>query len=260
MGEKKKVSSKGKAREEYILTPKLFCGKCQQNMTGWSGTSKTSKLHLYYKCNFAKKKKCDKKAVKKKLIEDFVVNIAREQLTDENISIIITEAEKVYKSEQDNSNLMRLRKQLRDCEAATQNLLKALEQGQAADIITSQLVKRQKEAQELKKLISKEELIYKNFDIGKVKAMLYNLKDGDINDPKYRKALISIFIDRVYLFDDKATILFKTDKSPIEVTVDLLDDLGIGGGSSEVNQAPLYTFKSEHPKIYFCWWVVRYGA
>jgi len=71
IGEKKNASSKGKAVEEYILTPKLFCGHCyirtQENvlMTGFSGTSKQNKLHSYYKYNESKKKKCDKLNVRK---------------------------------------------------------------------------------------------------------------------------------------------------------------------------------------------------
>jgi hypothetical protein len=109
--------------------------------------------------------------------------------------------------------------------------LKALEQGEAADIITKQLVKRQAEAREIKKLIAKEELVYNDFDIDKMRFFLYNLKNGNIDDIKYRKALISLFINRVYLFDNKMTIIFNTDKTPVEVTVNLLDDIGLDEGS-----------------------------
>ena len=244
MGEKKKASSKGKAVEEYILTPRLYCGTCFTRshehilMTGESGTSKQKKLHSYYKCNLAKKKKCDKTTVRKKYVEDLVVDIAREQLTDENLDIIAKEAELIYQSQHDGSNMKRLKKALKECETATENLLKALEQGQAADIITAQLVKRQAEAQELKKLIAKEELIYSDFDVNKLRFFLYSLKNGDINDIKYRKALISLFINRVYLFDGKVTIIFNTDKKPVEVTTNLLDDIGLGGGSSNSPEPP----------------------
>jgi len=244
MGEKKKASSKGKAVEEYILTPKLYCGTCFINnhaenlMTGWSGTSKQGKLHAYYKCNLAKKKKCNKLTVRKKYIEDLVVNTAREQLTDENLNIIITEAEKIYTSRHDGSNMQRLKKELKACETATDNLLKALEQGQAADVITAQLVKRQNEAQEIQTLIAKEELIYNDFDIDKMRFFLYNLKNGNIDDIKYRKALINLFINCVYLFDDRMTIIFNTDKTPVEVTVDLLDDIGLGEGSLVSSKGP----------------------
>jgi len=39
-----------KAEDEYVLTTKLFCGKCGVMMVGTSGTSKTGKVHHYYKC------------------------------------------------------------------------------------------------------------------------------------------------------------------------------------------------------------------
>jgi len=39
-----------KADEEYILTTKIFCGKCGTMMVGVGGTSKTGKVHHYYSC------------------------------------------------------------------------------------------------------------------------------------------------------------------------------------------------------------------
>ena len=152
--------------------------------------------------------------------------------------------------------MTRLKKSLRECEAATENLLKALEVGEAADIITKRLVQKQNEAHELRELIAKEELIYSDFSIDKIKFFLYSLKQGDINDTKYRKALINLFINREYLFDDKMTVLYNTDKNLVEVTIDLLDDLGIGGGSSDVNQTPVKHTKTEPTKIYFYQWAV----
>jgi len=55
-----------KAEDEYILTTKLFCGRCGVMMVGTGGTSRTGKVHYYYKCgNAMYKKSCTKKAVKK---------------------------------------------------------------------------------------------------------------------------------------------------------------------------------------------------
>ena len=54
----------------YLLTTKLFCGKCQCLMVGESGTSRTKIVHRYYKCVSVKNHKgCDKKTVKKDWIE-----------------------------------------------------------------------------------------------------------------------------------------------------------------------------------------------
>jgi hypothetical protein len=40
-----------KADDEYILTTKLFCGTDGVMMVGTGGTSKTGKVHHYYKCS-----------------------------------------------------------------------------------------------------------------------------------------------------------------------------------------------------------------
>ena len=68
MVKNKKAPARARAKTEYLLTTKLFCGHCKDMMTGYSGTSKTGKLHNYYMCNNARKKLCNKKAVQKDYI------------------------------------------------------------------------------------------------------------------------------------------------------------------------------------------------
>ena len=71
----KKAPARHKAEDTYLLTTKLYCGKCGALMFGESGVSHTGKMYTYYKCAAAKKKKtCDKKAVRKQWLEDLVVN------------------------------------------------------------------------------------------------------------------------------------------------------------------------------------------
>ena len=61
----KKAPARHKAEESYLLTTKLYCGKCGALMFGESGVSHTGKTHHYYKYATAKKKKtCDKKTVR----------------------------------------------------------------------------------------------------------------------------------------------------------------------------------------------------
>ena len=57
MEKNKRAPACGKADEEYLLTTKLYCGKCGAMMFGESGVSHTGKLYTYYKCATAKKKK-----------------------------------------------------------------------------------------------------------------------------------------------------------------------------------------------------------
>ena len=65
MKRNKKAPAMHRSKDDYLLTTHLFCGKCGSMMTGEIGTSKTSAKYRYYKCNQAKKKKCDKKTVRK---------------------------------------------------------------------------------------------------------------------------------------------------------------------------------------------------
>ena len=70
LAKNKKAPARHKAEESYLLTTKLYCGKCGALMFGESGVSHTGKMYTYYKCAVAKKKKtCDKKAVRKQWLE-----------------------------------------------------------------------------------------------------------------------------------------------------------------------------------------------
>ena len=50
-----------RADEQYILSTKLYCGKCMTFMVGESGTARNKITYRYYKCLSAKRKRgCDK--------------------------------------------------------------------------------------------------------------------------------------------------------------------------------------------------------
>lgn len=61
-------------KTDYLLTGKLFCGKCGSAMVGVSGTGKHGELHTYYSCvGHFRSKTCDKKAVRREWIEGIVL-------------------------------------------------------------------------------------------------------------------------------------------------------------------------------------------
>lgn len=58
------------ADEDYLLTTKLFCGKCGAIMVAQAGTSGTKgKVYRYYACVRQKKHKCDKKMLPKRSLK-----------------------------------------------------------------------------------------------------------------------------------------------------------------------------------------------
>ena len=101
-------------------------------MVGESGTSKTGKVHHYYKCvNRKRKHNCEKKVEKKEWLERTVVEFTVQQvLTDENIEKISTRAmELIEKELQDTSILIGLQERLKETNKRIKNLMSAIEQG-----------------------------------------------------------------------------------------------------------------------------------
>lgn len=221
----KKAPAQAKAKAEYLLTTKLFCGHCREMMTGYAGTSKTGAVHHYYICNGRKKKTCNKKNVRKEYIEALVVNKCRELLTDENIQIIAKEVAAVCAADYDGSLLKSLRVKLKEVEKAIDNLLVALESGQAADVITARISQRTAEKKELERQIAIELKAQTPIDEKEILFFLYALKKGDANDERHRKMLINIFLVAAYLYDDKITYVLTAGDKTLTVTDSLLDNI-----------------------------------
>lgn len=219
MKKNKKSPARAKAKTDYLLTTKLFCGHCKDLMVGYSGTSKTGKLHTYYMCNNAKKKLCAKKAVRKDYIEDLVVEEARAILTDENIKKIAIKVVEIANAEKDNSVLKNLHKQLRENEKQKNNLfnsLKICEVDIVRKSIFEEINKMEIERQRIEKQIAIEESHNVILTVNEVKFFLSQLKRGNINDIKYRKLLINTLIYQVFLYDDSITIVFNTQDKTYE--------------------------------------------
>lgn len=88
--EQNKIAHGRSAKEDvsYLLTTKLFCGKCGTLMGGESGTSHMGTNYYYYKCGNAKrhgKAHCDLKAIRKEPLERFVVDTAIQVIFSDEI-------------------------------------------------------------------------------------------------------------------------------------------------------------------------------
>ncbi|MGN1099562.1 MAG: zinc ribbon domain-containing protein [Christensenellales bacterium] len=82
MARNKKAPAMHRSENDYLLTTRLFCGKCGVMMTGVIGTSRTARQYRYYKCNHAKQQQCDKKTAKKEWLEELVLDEIKELLTN----------------------------------------------------------------------------------------------------------------------------------------------------------------------------------
>ena len=231
----------GKADESYILTTKLFCGKCKSAMVGTSGTSHSGIVYKYYTCNKVLKKKCDKKNVQKDLIEELVVSECRKLLTDGNINDISYKAFTISQEKNAQNCLMKaLEKQIHKLEKNIENLMVALENGDNVDLINERITNNRVELDKAKKQYDNESEKISNLTEKQIRKFLIKLKDKRIDELKYKKLLISLFVNKIYVYEDELTMIFNVGDKSITITKSLLKDINANlknGDSSYIEQA-----------------------
>lgn len=196
--------ARGKAKVEYLLSGKLFCGHCGAPMNGESGTSKTGKIYNYYTCYTRKKGGgCDKKPLKKEWIETVVAKSAAELMTDEVIDeladMAISQSDKDLK---ENTRIPELTVQKKDVEQAINNITKAIEKGVASDTLLNRLTELEQEKKMIiSQLIEEEKYIYR-LDRDQIIFWLSQFKGGDISDENFRRRIIDLMINSVTVWDE----------------------------------------------------------
>lgn len=226
----KKAPARAKATVEYLLTTKLFCGYCKDMMVGYSGKGRHGTVYRYYICKqtLKKPKNCKKKMASKDNIEDLVISECRRLLSDENINRIVKEVVAIGNAEKDTSSLKCLQNLLANNERKHENALNAILDSDTENIRKS-LVERvltlENEHKELEKQIAIEERLFSNLSESSVRFFLNSLKKGDINDIKYRKMLIGIFVNKIYLYDDRITITYNSGDEPVTIEDELFSKI-----------------------------------
>lgn len=208
----------------YLLTGKLFCGKCGAPMTGLSGTARNGALKFYYVCqNKRRKHTCDKDNVRRDVVEKAVAQAVREFiLKDENLDWIADLAVEYSKTTVENSDLGLLYQELSSVEVSINNIMKAIEAGIFSETTASRLKELEAEQKKIKGKIvdAKETAIELSKD--DILAGLMLFRDGDYEDQRFLMHLFDTFIKAVYVYDDNLKIVFSfTGDNTIVIPLDV---------------------------------------
>ena len=204
----KKAPARHKAEDTYLLTTKLYCGKCGALMFGESGVSHTGKMYTYYKCAAAKKKKtCDKKAVRKQWLEDLVVSETM-KLVEDDASMNAIIAKVMELQNQESTDLPIYEKQLKETEVGITNMLNAIQMGILTSSTKERLEALEEQRKELQARIAEERLAKPKMKEEFVRFWLLRFRKLDMTQPEQRQALVDTFINAIYLYDDKVLITF----------------------------------------------------
>lgn len=224
-----------KAKVDYLLQGKAFCGMCGARMVGESGRGKMGATYNYYACGVKKKRHgCQKKNERKDFIEWYVVEQTLEYvLTPERMDLIAARVVAEYDKEFSRSKVAALEKRLAKIEGdiakcfdlilestskplqrRAEERLEALEQ-QKADLSI-----------DLSKLKIANGIRYTKEDI---LAWLKQFCRGDIMDEEFRRRVIDVFINSVYLYDDKVVIYYNLKDSKQISYIEMCENLEDAG-------------------------------
>ena len=245
----KRAPACGKADEEYLLTTKLFCGKCGALMFGESGTSATGRTYYYYKCaNVKRRKGCNKKTVQKEWLEDLVVRETMKLIQDDAVIDKIVQLVMDVQN-QENTTIPLLEKQLREVNKKLDNLMKAIEDGLYTRTTKERLEELEIQKDELTAKIADEKLKNPSFNEGFIRFWLMKFRKFDISQKKQRKALIEIFVNAIFLYDDRMLITFNYKDGT--QTVRFEDTLT--ADSAEEKSSDLFSSAGPRASRFICW-------
>ena len=217
-------------------------------MVGVGGTSKTGKVHHYYKCgNLIYKKSCDKKTVKKAWIELLVVILTRDfVLRDEVIDRLADST--VDLQNRENTTIPLLQKQLGDVDKRIGNLINSIEEGVANASVKQRLDELEAKKADLEIALAREKIEKTTLTKEQIVFWISRFKEGDIDDPAYRKNIVDIFVNSIFLYDDKLVIAFNWKDGTKTVTLAELES-AIKSDSEKieaVNSLCLSDFRCSH--------------
>lgn len=194
----------------YWLTGHVFCGECGATMQGVSGTSKTGAAHYYYYCAEQRRKRCHKRAIRKEVLEQRVLDVLEGVLDDtqNTASIAVEAAAYCEKHYGDDALLKALEAQRGECEKQMANFVKAIGMGIFNEATQAEMAKIEERIGELNDAIQVErakQALYA--DKHSIQAYFNKYAHANLNDPDIRDAVMDFFVERVEVFDDRIVVV-----------------------------------------------------
>ncbi len=174
--------------------------------------------------------KCHIQPIPKQYLEDLVVNATAEMLKDEqSIQWIAKEMFEVHQQMvKDDTLLKALTKQRADALKASQNLIRAMEQGIITEQTRERLVELERQIQQYDFDIDREkQKNYSYLSVEEIEDFLQKQVMTEPKDIKIRKAMIAMFIREVILYDDHilVTYNFTDNTEPVKVNPEYIQEV-----------------------------------
>lgn len=209
LDQNKRAPATQKAKVEYLLYGKAFCGYCFSNMVGVSGRGRNGEKHYYYTCATKyKQHTCNKKTEQKEALEVNIVSYVKNYISDQenayHLADMVLQEYKRYITSTRVSDVERL---LKEIDKQLDDIVDTLLSAKNA-LLIQKLDEKANDLEQQKKVLDKElsklklalALPHSRDDIVNYLQMF---ADGDPNDIEYRRKIINRLLKAVYIYDNQ---------------------------------------------------------
>ena len=226
-------NAKNKAEELYYLSGKIYCGQCNSLVTAESGTNHEGVVYRYYKCSARKKKKnsCRKATIRKEYFENKVIDKTIQDIFIPSVieEIAINVVNNFNKEIKDNLEIKSYEKQISQVSKKIDNIINAIEQGILTPTTKEKLMQYESDKSDLEnKLAVAVNKSTKPLTVSEVKGFLNDFASKDYSQAESRQRLLELFINRIYLYDEFAIVVYNGTNNP-------QDELNLSNKKTELN-------------------------
>lgn len=206
-----------KAKVQYLLQGKAFCGHCGSTMIGDCGRGKSGSVYHYYACSACKNvrksaRTCSKKSEKKDFAEWYVVEQTIEYvLTPPRIAAVASAVVNEYRKDFNSSAEAELQRTVARLDHKLNVLVDALSDSpkSAHSRIYAQMETLDVQLADARSDLAKLRIAQGiHFTETEVTAWLRQFCNGDPLDLDFRKRIIDVFINSVYFYDNRIIIFY----------------------------------------------------
>ena len=218
------------AVEPYILTGKLFCGRCGTAMVSDGGTSKNGTKHYYYACKKRKKGNCEKSRENKDDLEQRVTQQVYDFLSDKkNAEKAAQETIAYYEKRTGDDGLKSIETRIAQAQAQVEDLTNAFIEAKSP-LLRAGIEKKMQDYETLLSDLqtSRAQILLERghkFTAKDILSFVADLLKGNPADKDYQKKIIDNLVFMVYIYDDEhiktvGFLDFKVDKSIEKIRLD----------------------------------------
>lgn len=220
MKENSSTNGKFKAKHNYLLSGKLYCGECGNKMAGHAryGGKNGKSLYISYRCMGRKndKNSCSMPGLKREDIESQVLNhLENYVFTEDYINDVATKIIKLYEKRLTNDSLdiTILEKKLSETQKKIDNIVSAIAEGMMHESMKAKLSQLEVQKKEVQQLLYEKQLDLP-VDLTVDKVVKYLALGKNIANEEYdeQKHIISRYIEKIIVYKDKIKIHMTLDK------------------------------------------------